>query len=132
MQRRTPEKSLRLHYPPSDQAQHYGLVPPLIQMRRGLPAFGVSELRFDLECQAGAIDKPLDQAIAHGSSGSPDSAWDFRRVAQQADRAFADHFRRRSITEIAIALHGDAELAAIGSKADEQEIVQAGLAHLFR
>src|SRR5579862_5022468 len=91
-------------------------------------AFGASsswiprlrELHLDLKFQAGAIDQPLDQAIAHGGAGSPDAAGNVLSVAQQADRAFADHFRRRSVAGIAIALHGDPDLTAIRSEADEQ------------
>jgi hypothetical protein len=48
-------------------------------------------LRLNVEPQTSVIDKPLDQSIPHGGTGSPDAAWDFRRVAQQADRAFPDH-----------------------------------------
>ena len=60
-------------------------------------------LLLDLERQAGVIDQPLDQLVAHGRAGRPDAGWNVRRVAQQADRAFRDHLRGRSVTGIAIA-----------------------------
>src|SRR6266849_10309276 len=90
------------------------------------------DLALNVKRQTGVIDKPLDQAITHGSAGSPDAAWNFRRVAQQADRAFPDHFRGRSIAGIAIAAHRDAHLTSVRCKADEQEIVVACLALFLR
>src|SRR6266478_8719673 len=90
------------------------------------------DLALDLKRQTGVIDKPLDQAITHRSAGSPDTAWNFRRVAQQADRAFPDHFRGRSIAGIAIATDRDAHLTSVRREADEQKVVQAVFPLRFR
>jgi len=77
------------------------------------------ELNSQRQTSAGVVDKPLDQTIAHRRAGSPDATWNFRRIAQQADRAFRDHFRRRTVTGIAIAADRDANLAPALGKADE-------------
>jgi O-Antigen ligase len=45
---------------------------------------------FDREGDAGVIDKPSDQTIAHGGTWSPDAGRDLRHFAQ-ADGAFGDH-----------------------------------------
>src|ERR1700722_18253026 len=82
------------------------------------------DLLLDVELDAGAIDQPLDQGVAHGRAGSPDTPRNFRRIAQQADRAFRDHFRRRSITGITVAADRDTDLTAVGRERDEQKIVK--------
>src|SRR5438270_12102882 len=78
------------------------------------------------------IDEPLEQFVAHGRAGSPDAGWNFRRVAQQADRAFRDHLRHRSITGVAVATDRNADLASVRSATEEQMIVKAGLMFFFR
>src|SRR4030088_3453517 len=78
------------------------------------------------------IDEPLEQFVAHGRAGSPDAGWNFRCVAQQADRAFRNHLRRRSTTGVAIAADRDADLTAIRRETEEQKIVKAGLTFFFR
>ena len=76
-----------------------------------------ADLRLDAKREPGVIDQPLDQFVAHGSAGRPDPGRNVRRVAQQADRAFRDHLRGRSVTGIAVAFHRGADLLAVGSDA---------------
>src|ERR1700681_3746944 len=90
------------------------------------------DLRLNSKRQAGVIDKPRDQEMAHGSTRSPDAAGNCRGVAQQADRTFRDHFRGRSIAGIAIAADRDAHLTAALADADEQKVVEPFLALLPR
>src|SRR6267142_96036 len=97
-----------------------------------IPGALLELLLLDGERQAGMIDKPLDQFVTQRRAGRPDSCWNVRRVAQQADCAFRDHFGGRAVTWIAIALHSNARLLAIGRDRDEQEIVETVLALFFR
>src|SRR6267142_3273011 len=90
------------------------------------------DLRLNVKRQTGVIDKPLDQAMAHGGAGRPDAGWNVRRVAQQANRAFPDHLRGRAVTGVAIATDRDANLTSIRGEPDEQKIVKARLLLLFR
>src|SRR4051794_28224390 len=91
-------------------------------------AIGIaSRLRLDLKRQPGVIDEPTDQSMAHGRAGCPDAAWNVSRIAQQADRTLCNHLRRRSIAGVAITGHGNADLPPVGSKAYEQQIVEARL-----
>src|ERR1700722_20986309 len=109
----------------------------LIQSRRAgwtscSPMTQRAELRLDLERQASMIDKPLDELVLHGRARRPDPRGDVGRVPQQADRAFGNHLGRRSIAGIAVALDRRADLAAVGSNSNQEQIVISGLPLLFR
>ncbi len=69
------------------------------------------------------VDQTFDQAMTHRGAGRPDSRGNIRRVAQQADRAFGDHFRSRTVTGIAIALDDRTNLLAVRRNRNEQQIV---------
>ena len=62
-----------------------------------------AELRLDLKRQASMIDEPLDELVLHGRARRPNPRRNIERVPQQADCAFGNHLRRRSIAGIAIA-----------------------------
>lgn len=47
----------------------------------------VQVLLFNVEGDAGVINEPLDETVAHGGAWSPDAALDVRRLAK-TDRAF--------------------------------------------
>src|SRR5258708_4113022 len=116
------DAALRGEVRPSAQGARAGLLAP------ARLSFGASVIAFNGKRQAGVIDKPRDQAMAHGGTRSPDAAGNFRGVAQQADRTFRDHFRSRSIAGIAVAAHGGADLTAVGRECNEQQVVHAVLA----
>src|SRR5450631_2597162 len=98
----------------------------------GIFAMRPSCSALDLERQAGVVDEAFDQKVSHRGTGGPDTAGQVRHLALQADRAFRNHLRRRSVAGIAIAAYRDPDLAVIGGEADKQDVVETGLALLLR
>src|SRR5690606_13808816 len=86
----------------------------------------------DRERQPGVVGEPLDQRVLHRSARRPETAGDVRRVATQADCAFRDHLRSRSIAGIAIAGYDCLQLPPVGTNAEEQKIVMPALALFLR
>src|ERR1700721_2332909 len=90
-----------------------------------------AELRLDLKRQASMIDDPLDELVLHRRARRPNPRRNIERVPQQADRAFGNHLRGRSIAGIAIALDRRADLAAVRADRNIKKIVTAVLAFLL-
>src|SRR5580698_5085930 len=84
--------------------------------------------RLDLKRQARVIDKPLDQFVLHRCARRPDPRWHVGRIAQQADRAFRHHLRGRAVTGIAVALHRDTRLTAVGRDRDIEQVIHSVVA----
>jgi hypothetical protein len=121
---------------PAADARHTSRGPRLLgrsleEMDRMTPIMGRREptvLFFHLKRQSAVIGEAPDQALSHRRARRPDAGWNVRGVAQQADRAFGNHPRRRAIAGIAVALDRSADVAAIGCNRNVQEIVEAVLA----
>ena len=84
-------------------------------------------LFFHLKRQPGVIDQPLDQTVPHRRAGRPDPAQSFWRIAQQADRAFHDHLRGRSIAGIAVAVKPPLRCGQVRQHIDENYAIASAM-----